>query len=590
MTSMAETWRRGWWRVAAGAVALAASASPGLGDASGRDAAFAKARAALARGDGVAAEIALKDAQSQGADKRTIAAGMGEAFLAEGKLDKAREWLGPAQFADADQTRGLRMLSRLESQQGNTAAALAALEKAIAIDAKDADALVDLAQLRYRTGNQFAAFDALQSALKVGPDNLRALDFQGLIVRDQYGPEAALVWFERGLMKSPNDGVLLGDYAATLGELGRYREMLVVTRRMLELGVGEPRAHYLQAVLAARAGNLSLARACLNRAGAAADKMPSAGLLSGIIHLQDGNPKLAVDAFQRIAGQQPQNEAAHLLLARALYEAGDQKSVIARYSAWASSPSAPPYLLTLVARAYEDTGDRVLAAPLLDQAAAVQQSGLRPAFAFAAAGPAPADAAAAQVRAALASGRAGEAVGIAERLRGDWRGMGSAHLLAGDAYFAAGRFDLAASAFAEAARVRGDDNLAVRLVLANAGQGRLAPGAQVAANFLATHPQSPVAARLAADYAASVGDWGRARMLLENLAAGSGGRDMRLLSDLSFAQLRLGDTKAAMQSARRALDLQPASPVAAQALAMALKAGKHDEALAAALAARAARP
>lgn len=579
-----------WMTVTAGALALAVSASPGLGDTSGRDAAFAKARAALARGDGVAAEIALKDAQVQGADRRAVAAGMGEALLAEGKLDKAREWLAPAQFADADRTRGLRMLSRLESQQGNMAAALAALERAIDGDGKDADAWVDLAQLRYRTGYQFAAFDALRSALNVGPENLRAIDFQGLIARDQFGPDVALTWFERGLMTSPNDGVLLGDYAATLGELGRYREMLVVTRRMLELGVAESRAHYLQAVLAVRAGNFSLARACLNRAGAAADDMPSAGVLSGIIHLQDGNPRLAVAAFQRIAAQQPQNETAQLLLARALYEAGDQKGVIARYSAWASSPSAPPYLLTLVARAYEDIGDRTLAAPLLDRAAAVHEAGLRPAFDFSSTGPAPADAGAAQVRFAITSGRANEAVATAERLRNDWPGMGSAHLLAGDAHFAAGRFDLAASAFTEAARVRGDDSLAVRLVLANARQGRLAAGAQVATSFLATHPQSLVAARLAADYAASIGDWGRSRLLLENLAAGSGRRDMRLLSDLSFAQLRLGDTKAAIQSARRAFDLQPASPVASQALAMALKAGKQDGDLAAALAVRAARP
>ncbi|MFM6830517.1 MAG: hypothetical protein ACKOVA_09350, partial [Novosphingobium sp.] len=63
---MAEIKLRGWWTIAAGALALAAFASPGLGDTAGRSAAFAKARAALARCDGVAAEIALKDAQGQG--------------------------------------------------------------------------------------------------------------------------------------------------------------------------------------------------------------------------------------------------------------------------------------------------------------------------------------------------------------------------------------------------------------------------------------------------------------------------------------------------------------------------------------------
>ena len=53
---------------------------------------------------------------------------------------------------------------------------------------------------------------------------------------------------------------------------------------------------------------------------------------------------------------------------------------------------------------------------------------------------------------------------------------------------------------------------------------------------------------------------------------------MRLLADLSFAQLRDGDAEAATESAARAWQLQPASPVAAQARAMALAALNRDEA------------
>lgn len=587
---MAEKRRAFPWLVTAGICAVAFLSTAGAADIASRDAAFAKARAALARGDGVAAEIALRDAEAQGADRASLAAAMGEALLAEGKLDKAREWLGPAQFAEQDRSQGFRMLSRLESQAGNVPAAEAALAKAIEADSNNADAWVDLAQLRYRGGNQFPAFDALQTALKVAPGNLRAIDFTGLIVRDQFGPEAALQWFERGLMLAPKDGVLLADYAATLGDMGRYKQMLVVTRRMLELGVSEPRAHYLQAVLAARAGNFSLARACLNRAGEPVKDLPSAMLLSGVIDLQGGNPKLAEETFRRLVSIQPQNEVAQMLLARAIYDQGGQKEVVEQYSSWAASESAPAYMLELVARSYEDLGQRELAAPLLDRAAAVQTAYLRPAFDFGSSSGAPADSAAAEVRTALSGGRTVDAVAGAERLKAAWPGMGSAHLLAGDAQFAAGRFDLAAQDYAQAGRVRFDDNLAARLVLTAARQGQLAAGAEVAATYLASRPQSPAAARLAADYAASVGDWGRARSLLENLAKRSGSRDVRLLSDLSFAQLRGGDAQSAAVTARRALSLQPASPVAAQALAMALSAAKQDGALADALTARAARP
>ncbi len=70
------------------------------------------------------------------------------------------------------------------------------------------------------------------------------------------GLVASLPWFEKGLKAAPDDLSLLGEYAATLGEIGRAKDMLRVTRHMIELDGENPRAFYLQAVLAARAGNL----------------------------------------------------------------------------------------------------------------------------------------------------------------------------------------------------------------------------------------------------------------------------------------------------------------------------------------------
>jgi Flp pilus assembly protein TadD len=55
---------------------------------------------------------------------------------------------------------------------------------------------------------------------------------------------------------------------------------------------------------------------------------------------------------------------------------------------------------------------------------------------------------------------------------------------------------------------------------------------------------------------------------------------VRLLADLSFAQLRAGDVEAATQSARRAYTLQPSSAITAQALGMALAEQGSDKAIA----------
>ena len=65
---------------------------------------IAKAQDDIARGDGLGAELHLKAAQAAGATRDDIAARIGEAYIYQGKRDKAREWLAPGKF-DRDASR-----------------------------------------------------------------------------------------------------------------------------------------------------------------------------------------------------------------------------------------------------------------------------------------------------------------------------------------------------------------------------------------------------------------------------------------------------------------------------------------------------
>src|SRR3546814_13277866 len=71
-----------------------------------------------------------------------------------------------------------------------------------------------------------------------------------------------------------SDLALIED-AATLGDLGRMRAMLAVTRRAIAADPAHPRAYYLQAVLAARAGRFDLARVLLPKTGGPLNGMRS---------------------------------------------------------------------------------------------------------------------------------------------------------------------------------------------------------------------------------------------------------------------------------------------------------------------------
>ena len=561
MTSTPEPRRRGWL---AGALALSlaagAQAAPGAND-------LAAAQAALARGDGIAAEAALNRALAAGAQRAQVASAMGEAWLEQGELRQARAWLSGG-FAPGTELHGYRMLGRLERAEGNLAAAGAAYDAALRVAPRDAALWVDIARLRYAGGAQRQAIEAADEALRCDPRHPRALELRGQLVRDRFGPSAALAWFEAGLAAAPDDPGLLGEYAATLGELDRASDMLAVTRRLLAVAPGNGRAFYLQAVLAARAGDGALARGLLNRMPDDLRDSPAGLLLQGALELEAGNFTIAIDLFDRLTRLQPANARAQELLARAMTEAGSRDELLARFAPLAQRADASPYLLTLVARAFEDSGRRDLAAPLLDRAARAGAPPLVPI------GNSGADAQG-RVRALIAAGQAGAAAELAESARAANPGSGDAQALAGDAQLAQARPGEALQRYRLALEVRLSPGLLTRMLAALGAAGQPGEQGALAAGWFAGNPASPIGMRLAAALAAARSDWDAAATLLEGARSRGGERDALLLADLSLAQLRAGESDAALATARRAYSLAPGSAAVSQAYGMVLAADRR---------------
>ncbi|MDE2412578.1 MAG: tetratricopeptide repeat protein [Sphingomonadales bacterium] len=535
---------------------------------------LAKARAALARGDGIAAESELKKAAAAGAPREALAAPMGEALIIENDLAGARSWLAPGQFAKGDEAYGWRMLGMLERFSGNLDAASVAYDRALSFAPNDALIWADIGRLKFSKGEQVQAIEAANRALVADPDNPRALELRAQLMRDQAGWDAALPLYERALLKAPDDLNLLAGYAATLGEAGRMREMLTITRHMIELDPGDARPWFGQAVLAARVGKTELARKLLARAGSGLDTMPAARLLKGILELESGNANEAVAQLDALVQQQPANRAAQLLLARAMYEAGDGDGLLMRFSAMAGRADASPYLLALLGRALEERGDRIGAAAYLDRLAKAQAPAVMP-IAERGSGDA-----AGTVRSLIAAGNFAGADAAAQAYAHQYPGMFEALSLAGDTALARGAPLPAINRYRQATQVRYPDRMLLRTVeaLERSGKGAEAPALVI--SYLGAWPGSRLATRLAAGHAAYAGDWAHSRSLLEHLRTSGGNRDARLLVDLSLAQLNGGDAEAARDTAQRAARLLPASGFAAQAWGMALVELDEDPALA----------
>ena len=538
------------------AAAVAGQAAP----PGGAEALLAQARADLARSDGLAAEVRLKQALAAGAPREAVAARMGEALLDQGQTAKARSWLGPGRFAPGEAAHGWRMLGRLEQREGNLAAAGDAYNQVIALTPRDPALWVDVGRLRYAGGEHSLALEAADHALALDPQHVRALEFKGQFIRDQFGLVAALPWFEAALARDPGDLAVLGEYAATLGDLGLASRMLAVTRDMLQREGGNARALFLQAQLAARAGDMSLARSLLNKTGDRLKGVPAAMLLDGVIELSAGNNLLAIEAFERLVVRQPANAEAQALLARAYYAAGNYRTLVERFAPLAARSDAGPQIITLVARAHEALGQRDLAVPLLERAA---RAGDRPFSAVPENAP---------IGALVAVARLGEAEVQAEELRRANPGSAAVQAQAGDVQLALGQAAAALERYRLAARIRMPESLLARMAGALAMAGQADQAGMLVEGFLAQNPSSRLGARLVAGQAAAQGDWPRARLLLGFLRQVGGSGDVRLLTDLSLAELRAGDAQAAEASAREAYRLQPANGAAARAWGMSLEA------------------
>lgn len=528
------------------------------------------AYAALSRGDGIAAEVALRKAMVAGLPAEAVAARMGEAMLAQGDLRKARDWLGPGRFTTGEAAHGWRMRGRLEMAEGRLAEAGRAFDAALRLTPQDSRLWVDIARLRYLGGEQMLAVAAVDRAVALDPANVRALELRGLMLRDAQGPLAAIPWFEAGLKLRPDDAGLLGSFAASLGELGRAREMLTVTRRMIALDPHNPQAFYLQAVLAARAGDVPLARRLLDHAGPSIRQHATGLLLAGAMELEAGNSQSAVVLFERLVAMQPNNRKAGLLLARALAAAGDDAELLARFAAAAEAPDASPYLLTLVGRAYERQGARDQAAPLLDRAAQVGQPDVvwRDGADRGAAGDI------GVVRQWLAAGQLQAARSIAEQAVERDRGSWPALVLAGDVRFVQGDLSGALAGYRRAADIRMTDQLMLRLqaTLLRAGETGLAQRWLDRAR--ASFPGDPLPARLASVIAARSANWSAAAALLDDRRWGTRVRDWQWQADRAVALARAGQGEPARSTANGAYQLQPAARITTLAFGLAMsKAG-----------------
>jgi tetratricopeptide (TPR) repeat protein len=532
------------------------------------DALIAQAQVSLDLFDPLTAQSALERAVAAGVPKSKVAHLLGQALWMQGDLDQAAAVLTDPAIPKANRAYANRIMGRVMMDKGDLAAAQASLATAARLAPGNATVWTDMARLRFVTADQKGAIEAVDYALKLDPNNVRALEFRGRLIRSQFGLAAALPWFERGLQINSTDVPLLEEYALTLGEAGRNTDMLKIARKIILFDSGNAKALYIQAVIAARAGNYDLAKRILPRAGSKFNELPAPMLVNAICEYELGNFNRSIDQLQRLLALQPRNLTVRTLLAQAMYRAGDPLDALDIIRPIARRKDADSYSLKLAGRAFEASGQRGRAGGALNDA---MNSAARVGLPFdgteslagaadaARRSPDNARVIVPYIRVLMAAGDLEAAFVEASRLQAGNQGVADAHILVGDVEILRGRLQQAVTAYQKAREIAFGEPVMLRLVDAFARSGDNKSANETLSAYLMYNPTSLIAQRLAGYRALDAGEWTDAIRLLEQVHARIGPNDYILLANLARAYSGAGQHNVAVRNAATAYRIAPAS-------------------------------
>lgn len=532
------------------------------------DARLDLARALIALGRGGEAERQVARALELGASEASANLLLAEARLLAGDAEGALALLRRP-VAAPDASEAARVAALAHWQAGRLASADAAFARALQ-SRPSVRVWVDFARYRLAEQDMVGADDAVSEALALTPGHLGAGTLKARVVQARAGPVAALPWYEAVLARHDRHIPALLGQAAALGEAGRSVAMLDPLRTVEGIEPRNPELLLLQATLAARGGEPALARTLIGRIAGPVRDRPDFLLVRAAVELSLDAPVTAGQTAARLVAMQPDNRRARRLLALALARADDLRGAVLVIDPITIAPDADSWSLLLLSDAFSGMGWLEDARQPLDRASRLAPGA--PAVLSGTEGGDSLDPAVAipAIRARIAAGRSEEALRLATRLADANRGVAQARLLAGDAALATGDAAGAIRHFREAASIRFDEPVMLRLVSTLSRTGDRAAAAEALGAFMARWPENVPAMRVAAAMAAESGDWARANAVLAAAMARAGPNDALLLVQAARAAIETGDAQGALPLARRAYRLLPGNASASGIYGLAL--------------------
>ena len=287
-------------------------------------------KAMLRNGDAANAEFELGEALRLGVNRAEIAVPLAQSLVAQGKqalvFEDKRLAVAGLPTIVASQLQLVRAAAY--SDTGDVRSALKSIGEARNLTPGSINTWLAEVPVRIRTRQLAEAMVAADQAIKIDPNSSDAMYQKGSILHVQGQTIAALALYEQALKLENGNVEARMSRAGILLDLGRDKEAKADINELFLLVPFEPRATYLNALLAERAGDAAGAKAALKQVTEMLDKVPiefiryrpQALMLNGMAHFGLNEFEKAKPYLEYALRQQPNSPLTKMMAQVAIAE------------------------------------------------------------------------------------------------------------------------------------------------------------------------------------------------------------------------------------------------------------------------------
>jgi putative PEP-CTERM system TPR-repeat lipoprotein len=340
-------------------------------------------RTLLANGEPVAAEVALQEALKLGANRAEVVVPLARAVAAQGRRQQLIDapLFDRASLPDATKAELLLEVAAAHADLGRVREALKAIDESRGLAPQSIASWLTEVPIRIKSRQFTEALAAVDQALARDPRSADAHYLKGSVqhVRGQLAEATAL--YTQALRLDPIHAESLLARAGIAVDQRRDADALRDIQAVLQRRPDEPRAVYMSAVLAERAGNAQAAREALNRVTALLDPVPiealrykpQALILGGLAHHALSQFEKAKPYLEAVQRDQPDSPVVKLLGQIHLAENNPDRAILTLEGYLRAFPN-DRQALTMLASAHMSQGRHARASQIMRDALKVQDN------------------------------------------------------------------------------------------------------------------------------------------------------------------------------------------------------------------------